>query len=108
MVNISNGIEELVHGYQNSNTNQILIFGGYVKVRVSLYTQVIHWVNTILKHIDTRVILLRYESSCMVYRPEWYSKQKNCQIPIPILVKKYEILVIDIQMVLKKMMPIQR
>ena len=40
------------------------------------------WVNTILNHIDTRVILPKYESSCMVHGPEWYQKQKSCQIPI--------------------------
>ena len=28
-------------GYQNCNANQISIFGGYVKVRESLYTRVI-------------------------------------------------------------------
>ena len=31
IININNGIEE--HGYQNCNTSQILIFGGYVKAR---------------------------------------------------------------------------
>ena len=29
----SNGINELIHGYQKCNTNQIEIYGGYVKVR---------------------------------------------------------------------------
>ena len=57
-------------------------FGGYVKVRKSLYTRVIIWVNTIPNHIDTRVILPRYESSCMGYRPEWYWKPNDSQILI--------------------------
>ena len=59
LINIDNGIKEPTHGYQNCNTSQILIFGGYVKVRESLYTWVIIYVNTILNHIDIRVILSR-------------------------------------------------
>jgi hypothetical protein len=35
-------------------TNQILIFGGYVKVRESLYIRVIILINTILAINDTR------------------------------------------------------
>ena len=41
IVNIDNGIKEPTGGYCNCNTNQILIFGGYVKVRNFLYTQII-------------------------------------------------------------------
>ena len=70
LINIDNGIQEPTHGYQNCNTSQILIFGGYFKVRQSLYTRVIICINTILNHIDIRVILPRYDGSCMVYRPE--------------------------------------
>ena len=65
-------IKEPTRGYQSCDTSQMLILGGYVKVRDSLYTRVIICVNTIVNHIDTRVVLPRYESSCMVYRPEWY------------------------------------
>ena len=36
--NINNGIKEPTCGYQNCITNQIMICGGYVKVRESLYT----------------------------------------------------------------------
>ena len=50
----------------NCNTDQMLTFVGYVKVRESLYTHVIIWVNTILNEIDTRTIWSRYESSYMV------------------------------------------
>ena len=50
-------------------------------------------------HINTKFANLhRYESSCMVYRPGWY-KRTYCLILITKLVKKYEILIIDIQMV---------
>ena len=37
MFKINNGIKERAHGYQNCSTSQILIFGGYVKVRVALF-----------------------------------------------------------------------
>lgn len=36
IVNINHGIKEPIHGHQNSNTNKILIVGGYVKVRECL------------------------------------------------------------------------
>ena len=51
IININNVIKEPTRGYENCNTSQILIFGGYVKVRESLYTQVIIWIKTILNHI---------------------------------------------------------
>ena len=41
-------------GIKNCNTNQILIFGGYVKVREALYTRAIILVNIILAVNDTR------------------------------------------------------
>ena len=50
-------------------SNQRLIFGGYVKVRESLYTSIAIRPNTILNHIDIRVILSRCKDSCMEYRP---------------------------------------
>ena len=37
------------------------MYNGYVKVREFLYTQDIIWVNTILNHIHTKLILPRYE-----------------------------------------------
>jgi hypothetical protein len=55
--------------------------------------------NTMLNHIDTRVILHRYEGSFMVYRPKWNQKQKYPQYPYPTDIRKYEILIIDTQMV---------
>ena len=39
IINTNNGIKEATHGSQNCNTNQILTFGGYFKVRKSRYTQ---------------------------------------------------------------------
>ena len=66
------GIKELTYGYQNCNTNHILIFDGYVKVRGSSYSKGITWINIILNHIDTRVTFPRYECFCMAYRPLWY------------------------------------
>ena len=45
IINISIGIKEPTQRHHNFNTNQNLMFGGYVKVRESLYTRVIIWVN---------------------------------------------------------------
>ena len=70
--NINNGIKEPTHGYQICNTNHIFILGGYLRLKKSLYTQVIIWISVILNHIDTKVILHRYDtcmkSCCMIYR----------------------------------------
>ena len=74
IMNTNNDIKTHTQGYQNCNTSQILVFGEYVKMRKSLYTQVIIWVDNILNHLDTRALLPRYQDSCMVYRPEWYQK----------------------------------
>ena len=76
-------------GYQNCNTSQIFIFGGHLKVRESLYTRVIIWVNTTLNHFDTRAILPEVESSCMVERPKWNLKQTYHQTPNTLVVSKY-------------------
>ena len=57
IISIYNNIKESTRGYQNCNPSQTLIFGGYVKVRESLYTRVIIWVTTILNHIDTMRLL---------------------------------------------------
>ena len=70
IINLKNDIKETTCGHQNCHTSQILIFGGYVKAREPLFTQIIIRVNAILNHIDTRVFLPRYEGSCMIYRPE--------------------------------------
>ena len=72
IINNNNGINELIHGYQVCHSNQILIFGGYMKVTKYVYSRVIIWVNTILNYIDNRMILPRSEGSCMVYILEWY------------------------------------
>ena len=47
------------------------------------------------------------ESSCMIYKPKWYRKSKLPSNIHTIRVKKKLILIIDIQMVLKKTIPIQ-
>ena len=41
IINTNNDIKEPTCGHQNCNTNQILIFCEYVKVRESLYIQII-------------------------------------------------------------------
>ena len=57
ITDINNVIKEPTEEYQNWNTTKMLVYGGYVKVRESLYTRVIFWVNTILNHINTRAVL---------------------------------------------------
>ena len=52
-------------------------FDGYLKLRESLYTQVIKWVNTILHHIDIRTTIPRYKDNSMVYDPQWYWNIKD-------------------------------
>ena len=44
LIKINNDIEEPTRGYQIYNTRHILIFGGYIKVRESMYTRhIIIW-----------------------------------------------------------------
>jgi hypothetical protein len=44
--------------------SQILIFGGYLKVRESLYIRVIVWIDTVLNHFDAWAMFLRCQGSC--------------------------------------------
>ena len=46
-------------------TNQRMMFGEYVKMRESLYTQVITQVIAILNHINTIMVLIGYEDSSL-------------------------------------------
>ena len=41
IIDNNNGITEPNHGYQNCSTNQMLSFGGYLKMREAFYTQII-------------------------------------------------------------------
>ena len=87
IINSNHGTKEPTCGYQDCSTSQILIFGGYVKVRKYLYTEVIKWVNTILNLIDTRVILRKYEDTCMVYRPNAINNINTMKFPYPTGIK---------------------
>lgn len=49
-----------VCAYQNCNTSQVWIFRGYVKVRESLYTQVIIRANTMRIPFKTILILWQF------------------------------------------------
>ena len=86
IININVDSKELTHG-QNYHTIQILIYDRHVE-RKSLYAWGNIRVNTILNHIDTRMIMPRYEGLFMVYKPEWYQKRKYRQISIPYLISK--------------------
>ena len=59
IISIHDGIKGSTCGYQNYNTSEMLVFGGYMKVRKSLYTLVIIWVDIILNHIDIKKTLPR-------------------------------------------------
>jgi len=74
IININNGIKNIPLGIKTVIL-VILIFDRYVKVKESLYIQFIICVNTILKNIlMLKVILTRYEGSCMVSRTQILSK----------------------------------
>jgi hypothetical protein len=60
---VYNDIKELTHGYQNYITSQMLIFGGYVKMRKSLYTRVTIWDNIMILNLNDTVSP-RYEGPC--------------------------------------------
>ena len=84
IININHGIKEPpTRGYQYCSTSQILIFGGYVKVRKYFYTQVIIWVNTIL----TILILGWFYRSMRILAwyidPNGIKNTKYREIPIP-------------------------
>jgi hypothetical protein len=66
-INVNNDMMYQTHKYQYRNTNQILLFGGYVEVRESLCMVFIIWVQNIQNHIDTTTIVPRREGSCVVY-----------------------------------------
>ena len=53
------------------------------------------------------MILPRYESYCMIYRPKWYQKQNTIKYPYPTDIKKCAFLIIDSKIVLKKMILVQ-
>ena len=85
-----------------------MTYDEYVKVRESLSIRIIIWVDTILNHIDTRMILPRYEDSCMVYRPGYLNGIKQQKGPMhahTLTVSKKKInpsYTIDTQMVFKR------
>lgn len=81
IIKINNGIEEHIHAYQICTTSQMSIFGGDVKIRESLYTGVIIWLNIILNQVDTKEILPRYEGSNI--DPILSKTKKYHQLPIP-------------------------
>ena len=60
---------------------------------------------TILNHINTKAILPKYDHSCMVHTPECIQNQNTVIYPYPNGIKKFEILVVDFQMVLKNTIP---
>jgi hypothetical protein len=97
------GIKDSTHGYQNYNTSQILMFGGYVKVKESLYTRVNIWVGTILKYIDTIVQLYLSKKVLAWCINLNYIKNKDAVKYLkPTVIKKFHILIIDTRIIFNK------
>lgn len=70
-MNDNNGIKEPTCEYPNWNTNQMLIFCGYVEVRESLYAWIFISTSIVPSYIDVMVNLRSYEDFKMVYIPKW-------------------------------------
>ena len=66
-------------------------------MRESFYIQVIVWGNTILIISITKAILLRYEVSCMAYKPKCYQIKNAVKCPYPTSIQKCKILIIITQ-----------
>jgi hypothetical protein len=56
IINIINGNKEPTHGNENCNNNQMLVFGGSLKVREYLYTQITIWVNTSIPFLTILIL----------------------------------------------------
>ena len=76
------------------------LVGRYLKVRESLHTQVIIWLDTILDHIDTRSLYISMKVFLHGIEIQMVSKTKILSNIHTLLVSKIcEILIIDTQMV---------
>lgn len=71
IINIINGSKEPIIGFQIQYTNKTYDIWWVRQVESFWIHEFIFWSNTILIHIDTKVILPKYEKSCMVYRCKW-------------------------------------
>ena len=73
-INIHNGIKILLMGIKIviSVKHWYVVGVLYAKVKIVFDIYFIIWINTILNHIDTRVIIPAYEGFCVVCTPEWY------------------------------------
>lgn len=102
IININDGIKERTCGHENCNTSQKLTVGRHVKVRESLPTQVIIWVDIILHHM---ILVQCYLSMKVLAGYIYLNSIKKTKIPSnthTLLVSKSDILIIDTQMVFNK------
>ena len=79
-----------------------LIFGGHVKLRKSLRTRVNIWVSTILNHINTGMVLPRYEGSCIYIDLNVTESKITAKYRYPTCIEKCEILFVKTRVVFKK------
>ena len=73
IINIINGIKGPTRGYQICSTSQLLIFGGMSRRENLCIPELLF--GLIPFYIISTLTLgnfMRYEGSCIVYRPEWY------------------------------------
>ena len=81
IININNDIKEPPRSIKTEIPVKYGCWVGFVKLRESLYTRILIWVETILNILVLGRFSLGMKGSCMLYRLEWYRQQKYPQIP---------------------------
>ena len=85
-------------GYPHCHISQMLMFGGFVKARESLYTRVTVWVSTILYHVDNSAMSPKCPGSCMLFISYWFWNRNIVEYPYPVGIHKCKIFIIDTRM----------
>jgi hypothetical protein len=99
IINIDNGIKEPTRGHQNCNANKTLVFNGCIKVRESLYTQLLFGSIPVLTML---IVFLGMIVFAWYIDPHGIENKSIIKYPYPTSIKICEFIIIDIQMVSKK------
>ena len=75
IINISNGIKEPTHGYQNCHISQTLIFGGMSRCENFCISELKFGSIRFYTILILQRYFHRYEGSCMILKT-----RKNCEI----------------------------
>ena len=67
IININDGIKELTCGNQSRTMSQNIEIWWVCLAEIIFVYPSYYFVNTILNHINIRVLLTRHESACMVH-----------------------------------------